>query len=142
MIRSTLMFATSLALRLALAACSSTGGNPPVAAPSGVVKGTVTYRERIALPPDAVVDLWIVDASPGIVIAAIFGEVSVPTEGRQVPIPFELRYDPTRVVPDHDYQIKAVIRAGGRTLFETQEKHPVITKGAPSELELMMLPAP
>ncbi len=49
---------------------------------AGVVTGSVAYRERIALPPDAVVELWIADASPENVAAPIVAETTVRPEGR------------------------------------------------------------
>lgn len=50
-----------------------------------VLSGTVSYRERIALPPDAVliVEITANDRS-------MIAEARIPTEGRQVPIPFEI----------------------------------------------------
>jgi hypothetical protein len=54
------------------------------------VSGEVTYLPRIALPSDAVVHLWLEDASADR-SEARFAEHRVPTTGRQVPIPFDLR---------------------------------------------------
>jgi len=106
-----------------------------------LVTGTVTYRERVALPADAVIDLWIMDATPGIITQAILAETSINTEGRQVPINFTLAYAPDRVVTDHDYAIKAVIRGGGESLFETVAGTPVITRGAPMKVDLVLTSA-
>jgi putative lipoprotein len=90
----------------------------------------------MALPPDAVVDVWIADVSPMIVAQALLAETSVSTGGRQVPIPFELRYDSSRVVADHDYALKAAIRSAGEILFATDTGALVITKGNPTEVQL------
>ena len=38
-----------------------------------IVKGTVSYRERMALPDDAEVGLWIMDVTPGIIVAQADG---------------------------------------------------------------------
>jgi uncharacterized lipoprotein YbaY len=106
-----------------------------------VVKGTVAYREDLTLPPDAVVDVWAVDVTPGMNAAVILAETSVPVSGRQIPIPFEmpLPYDPSRIAPDHDYGVKAVIKtARGEALFETPEAVRVLTKGNPSSVNLML----
>jgi hypothetical protein len=40
-----------------------------------------------------------------------------------------LGVDPARVNADRPYGIRAVIRAGGATLFETREPTPVLTQG-------------
>ena len=47
--------------------------------------GSVTYRERIALPPDAVLVVEMV--GPDLSVTA---EARIPTEGRQVPVPFSI----------------------------------------------------
>ena len=132
-----------LLLCVAMPGCA-TRGTPDAGTPEaeGVVKGRVSYRERVALPPDAVVDLWIMDVSSGIVAQVITAEASVPTEGRQVPIPFEVRYDPARIAADHPYGIRAVIRAGGRTMFESEEPVLVITQGNPTDVDLWLRAAP
>lgn len=128
----------------AVAGCStnrSTEVQVPGAAPAttpSAVTGTVAYRERVALPPDAAVDVWITDVGPGIVTMAVLAEASVAAEGRQVPLPFSLAIDPARVNPERPYGLRAVIRAGGRTLFETREPVPVLTQGHPSAVTVML----
>lgn len=112
---------------------------PPSSADGGVVRGTVAYRERMALPPDAVVEVWIVDVSPLIMAAAIIAETTVQPEGRQVPLPFELRHDPGRIEPDHTYAVKAAIRSAGRIMFATEATYHVITKGNPTRVNLMLV---
>ncbi len=105
----------------------------------GVVRGTVVYRERVALPPDAVVEVWITDVSPLILAVPVIAETTVLSEGRQVPLPYELRYDPTRIEPDHDYAVKAVIKSAGRILFTTEAPYQVITKGNPTQIDLQLV---
>jgi putative lipoprotein len=120
-----------------LTATSSPTAPAPIA--EGVVRGTVSYRERMALPADAELDVWITDTTPGLPIAAVVtAEATVRPEGRQVPIPFELRYDPARIDPTHMYGLEAVLKAGGETLFETPDAIAVITKGSPSQVEVWL----
>ncbi|MET0620786.1 MAG: META domain-containing protein [Thermoanaerobaculia bacterium] len=101
-----------------------------------VVSGAVTYDEDVALPRDAAVDVWIIDVTPGIVAAAILAETRIEAGEVRPPIPFKLRYDPSRVYADHDYGIKAVIQSGGQTLFEMPNDFRVLTKGHPTRVEL------
>ncbi|MDG3042172.1 META domain-containing protein [Roseicyclus marinus] len=49
------------------------------------VTGSVIYRDRMALPPDAVLLVELVGAD-----GSLLAEVRLPAEGRQVPLPFEL----------------------------------------------------
>jgi putative lipoprotein len=106
------------------------------------VRGTVAYRERMALPAEASVDVWITDIGSGVVTMAILAETTVAANGRQVPLPFELPLDPSRVNADRPYGIRAAIRAGGQTLFETREPTPVLTLGQPTTVALMLTRVP
>lgn len=126
-----------------LAGCTGNGQTEvqvTSAAPAtpAAVRGTVAYRERMALPADATVDVWITDIGSGVVTMAILGETTVAANGRQVPLPFELTFDPARVNGDCPYGIRAVIRAGGQTLFESREPTPVLTQGQPTTVALML----
>jgi len=105
----------------------------------GVVSGSVAYRERIALPPDAIVEVRLSDVSVQDVAAAPIADTTIRPEGRQVPIPFELRYDPSRIEPNRTYAIRATIRSGGQMLFTTDAVHRVITQGNPNRLDLWLV---
>jgi putative lipoprotein len=96
------------------------------------VTGTVSYRQRIALPPDAVVRLVIEDVStPG--AAKSIAEEQVSTNGKQVPISFDVKYDPAALNPAHRYQIRATISSAGKLLFTSATGYPVLTQGAPEK---------
>ena len=118
------------------AACAGTAGSP---AESGSVSGTVAYRERMTLPPDAEVRVQLSDVSRPDAAATVIAETRVAPEGRQVPLPFELRHDPAKIDPGHSYAVRATIRAGGRLLFTTQVAHHVITRGNPDRVALMLV---
>ena len=58
---------------------------------SAAVTGTVTYRERIALPPEGVVvTIKVEDVSRADAPAVTIGEQIIENPGHQVPIPFEI----------------------------------------------------
>jgi putative lipoprotein len=106
------------------------------------LRGTVAYRERVALPADAVVEVWLRDVTPGVLVAQVLlGQATVRTEGKQVPIAFELRFDASQIDPQHDYALKAVIRSAGNELFESAADQPVITKRHPTEVALLLVRA-
>jgi len=106
---------------------------------AAMVAGTVTYRERMALPSDAVVEIWMTDITPGIITTMqVLGQTTVHAEGKQVPIPFELPYEAAQIAPDHTYGIRAAIQAGGQTLFESDAPTAVITQGNPTQVELWL----
>ena len=120
------------------AGCSS---HPPVRAAFGTISGTVAYREREALPDDAVVDITLDDVSLPDAPPETVAETTVLADGRQVPLPFDLRYDVSDIDPDHDYAVRAVIRSADTVLFAT-EATPVLTSGHPARVALLAVRAP
>jgi len=130
-----------LALSLLLAAPLTFAQSSP--APGHTVTGTVSYRQRIALPPDAIVRLVLEDVSLADAPAKSIGEAEVPTGGKQVPIAFDIKYDPAALDPAHRYQIRATITSGGKPLFTTATAYPVLTHGAPEkQVEILVEPVP
>src|SRR5262245_18506627 len=125
-----------------LAACgqqSDKGGAAPVTA---TVSGTVTYLQRVALTPDAIVLVRLEDVTPANPSAQLIGEQDIVTSGRQVPIPFEIRYDTKLIDPSHIYAVSARIEQGGeQLLFVTDKPVPVITHGNPDRVEIVVKPA-
>ncbi len=103
------------------------------------VTGTVAYRERMALPPDAVIDVQLLDTSIADVAAQTVAGVLINAEGRQVPVPFTLTYDPAKIVPGNRYSVRATIRSGdGMLMFSSTQAYPVLTHGAPSKANLLL----
>ena len=84
-----------LSLVLFLAGCTSTPVVPATGTGTATSKvtGSVTYRERIALPPSAVVTVKLVDVSLADAPSVLIAEQVIRTEGRQVPFEFALDYD-------------------------------------------------
>jgi putative lipoprotein len=72
------------------------------------------------------------------VAAPVIAETTVLPEGRQVPIPFELRYDPGKIDAKRTYALRATIRSAGRMMFTTTTAYRVITQGNPTQVNLML----
>ena len=127
-----------LPLLLLLSACLPAATVAPAAGGSMTLSGTVTYRARIALPPDAVATVSLRDDAGGTI-----AEARVAAAGRQVPLPFALTVDRSRIVAGAAYRLHAQIRdAGGRILFETSPPLPVFERGvaAQSPVEVVVVP--
>jgi uncharacterized lipoprotein YbaY len=77
------------------------------------LSGTVAYRERMALPSDAVIQVQLSDVSVQDVAAP---ETTVTRQGRLVPLPFELHYEAGKIDPKKTYAVRATIRSGGQLL--------------------------
>jgi uncharacterized lipoprotein YbaY len=115
-------------------ALSFVAAEPPT---SATVTGTVTYLQRIALPPGATVTVRLLDVSRQDVAATTIAEAVI-SSGGQVPIPFTLTYDPRQIDQRNTYAVRAQIEAGGQLLFTTTESYLVITQGRPTTVELVL----
>jgi len=114
---------------LLLAGCVPAGRPPePVGAPrpmqpvgrlvTGSIDGTVAYRERMALLPDAVVEVQVL--GPG---GEVLGRYRQATDGLQVPIRFTIAYQAREGVP---LRLTARILDGdGRAMFAVPAPQPV-----------------
>ena len=97
--------------------------------------GEVHYRPRIALPPDAVVLVRLLDMSLADAPAQTLAVQTIQTEGRQMPIPFSLNYDASLIEPRYRYAIHAEIRdSEGKLMWTSDTTHPVLTQNAPSDM--------
>ena len=93
----------------------------PTLAAQVQLPGQVTYRERIALPDEAVLSIELIDLAlpdrPRL-------SVSAPTGAGQVPLGFTLTFEDSMILPQHDYAINAEISAGD-IRFRNAEPYPV-----------------
>jgi len=104
------------------------------------VSGTVVYMQKIALPPNAAIEVKLQDISaapPKTIAETVFGAA-----GHQVPIPFQLSYNPADINQAHTYQVLANISVNGKPMFVTNTPLHVITQGAMSQGVALMLQPP
>ena len=96
---------------------------------------------RIALPDDAVVSVQIYNAQLADA-TEVLGEQVIETGGQQVPIPYEVAYNPEDINENMMYSVSARIEDGeGNLLFISDTVTPVITNGNPTEdVEIMTIP--
>src|SRR5262245_2322167 len=90
----------------------------------GQVTGTATYRERMALPPDAVFEAALEDVSKVDAPADVIGQTRIDWPGNP-PIRFEITYDPALINERHRYVVRARILVGGKLFFTTDQSYPV-----------------
>jgi putative lipoprotein len=116
----------TIILGLLLGTAAQTGCGGP--SEEGSVIGTATYRQRIALPPEAALAVQIEDVSIADAPDEVVGEQVIKTEGAQVPIPFGVSYEPGKINENHRYSLRVRIEDGaGRLLFINDTNLPVIT---------------
>ncbi len=108
-----------LLLWMCAAGCASPPFAPRTAA---VIQGNVVYRERLALPPDAIVHVRLVDISRPGAPARTVGEHVIRNPGAP-PIPFAIRYEGVDIQPDRSYAIQAFITVDGKLGFTNPQLH-------------------
>lgn len=107
-----------------LAGCSS-GVIAPAARP--MMTGTVSYRERIALPASAVLTVRLLDITKTDAPEVVLAERSISNPGNP-PMAFSLPYPFGGIAPGRKYVIEARIEVEGRLRFFSVEPH-VVTPG-------------
>jgi len=124
---------TVVVLFLSVSVTAVLAGSEPAS-----VTGSVNYRERIALTPEAVVEVQLLDVSLADASAKLIARQTIKPK-RQVPIPFELVYDPADIDERFTYTVRATIRERGRLLFTTDRSYRVLTRGSPNNVDLMLV---
>lgn len=127
-----------------LSAMLLAGCTAPAAVPEGGgaavarVTGIVTYRERVALPPTAVIKVQLVDVSRADAPASVLNEQVIRAGGKHVPFAFAMNYDAGRIETNHTYAVQARIEDDGKLRFINDQRYVVITRGAPTHVELLL----
>lgn len=101
------------------------------------VTGTAAYKERIALPPNAVLEVVLEDVSKADVKAEELGRVRIEQLGSP-PFRFEIPYDPARIDPRHRYALRARILADGKLLFINDRSYAVLGDVQRSEVAMLL----
>ena len=114
---------TAVAVGSTLAGCtgSITGGSATMQGlPSQKlsITGTLSYPERVALPPESIAIIEVRDASSA--DGPVITEQGIVLQGRQVPIPFELTMDCEALVAGKPYTVRVSIVFGGRPRWTTE----------------------
>ena len=123
----------------------STSTTAPVATPTidpdanASITGTVTYRERIALTPGAIVAVQLRDTSLQDVASVLIAEQVITNPG-QVPIAYEVHYNEDDINPRNTYSISArITESGGRLAFINDTAYDVITRGRLTRVDMVLV---
>jgi len=110
-----------------------------VAAEEISISGEVAYRERIALPPNAVLTVQLADVSLADAPASVIAEQKIDPAG-QVPIKFEMKADPAVFQPRMSYALQARITVDDRLWFINDERYTFDpTNPVPARMMLKMV---
>jgi copper homeostasis protein (lipoprotein) len=121
-----------LLLILTAAAAPAAGGT------LGHVTGTASYRERIELPPGAMFEAILEDVSVVDAPARELGRATMADPGNP-PFVFDISYDHADIRPERKYSVRTQVSVGRRLIFVSDTVAPVLTHGAPSEVEIWMI---
>ena len=129
--KKALILITSLVSFGLLVGCQATSetnaSQEVVAENTQVISGTVSYRERIALPENAVVTVTLEDISLADAPSTVIATQEFTTDGKQVPFAFDLSYDNNKIKANHRYNMRASIHVDGKLRFTTDTIKSVIT---------------
>ena len=134
---------SGIAMAVALSACADKSADVavPTATPGGVstlsqqtikqpnVSGTVWIRQKVALPPDAVLTVTLSDASLADAPAKVLSQRAVRTIGKQAPFSFVLPYNPAEIQPNARILLSAAVTVNGKLMFITDTVQEVINHG-------------
>lgn len=144
--------ASGLAVAIALAACADKSADIQTPAPAANtsisatqqpaiqqpnVSGTVWIRQKVALPPDAVLTVTLSDASLADAPSKVLAQKAVRTEGKQSPFSFVLPFNPADVQPNARILLSAAITVNDKLVFITDTVQPVINRGTKADLTLV-----
>jgi len=125
---------TPILARTALASCVVLIANIAIAQS---IRGTATYRERMALPPAAVFEATLEDVSRADAPAEPIARTRITSPGNP-PIAFAIAYEQTKILPDHRYVVRASILVNDKLLFTSDTAAPVITRGSPTTVSILL----
>ncbi len=111
------------------------GAAAAIVMPSGIasaaaktLRGGVSYRERIALPPHAILEVRLLDVSLADAPATTLAVTRVKTRHR-MPIPYRLRFNDRQIKPGRSYALQARITVDGKLWFITTTRHSIFSGG-------------
>jgi putative lipoprotein len=110
-------------------------------APKITLTGTITYLQRVALTPEAELQIELRDATATDPTSMPILKQVIRRPG-QVPIAFSLEVDPEKILPAHAYAVSARITDRGQLQFVTERPVPALTGDAktPAPVEILVVP--
>ena len=144
---------SGVAMAVALSACADKSADVavPTATPNGIntlsqqairqpnVSGTIWIKQKVALPPDAVLTVTLSDASLADAPSKVLAQRAVRTEGKQAPFSFVLPYNPSDVQPNARILLSAAVTINDKLVFITDTVQEAVNKGG-TKIDLTLVP--
>ena len=107
--------------------------------PNASVRGSVTYRERLALTPGATLRVELRDVSYADASAPLIASQTISGPG-QAPIEFEVAYNREDIDSRNRYSVSArIVESDGRLAFVNDTAYDVITDGNPDKVDMLLV---
>lgn len=107
---------------------------------AGTLTGSASWRERMILPPGAVLMVELQDVSRADAPSQLLARLTRDPAGNP-PVAFRLAYDDAAIEPGHRYLVSARVTLGERLLFITDMAYPVRADGSDAPLDLRLVVA-
>ncbi len=104
------------------------------------VSGTITYLPRLALAPDTLITVQLVDVTRADAPAEVISQQVITAGGQRPPFAFKLAYNPRTFDPTHTYAVQVRIEVNGELQYINTSQVRVLTQGAPSTVEVTVEP--
>ncbi|MEG7494212.1 YbaY family lipoprotein [Enterobacter hormaechei] len=144
---------SGVAMAVALSACADKSADVavPTATPNGIntlsqqdirqpnVSGTIWIKQKVALPPDAVLTVTLSDASLADAPSKVLAQRAVRTEGKQAPFSFVLPYNQSDVQPNARIRLSAAVTINDKLVFITDTVQEAVNKGG-TKIDLTLVP--
>ena len=103
---------------------------------AGTVEGSVTYLQRIAVPPGAKLlvelrDVSLMDVASKLIAAQDYELTAVPQD-------YSLTFLDSQILETNSYAVSARITLDGELLFVTDTTYPVLTRGAGDKADMIV----
>lgn len=137
-------------LTITLAGCAHKSADTPMQAADNavasqtqiqgpMVKGSINIRQRITLPPNAVLTVTLSDASLADAPSRVISQRAIRTEGQQAPFSFALPYNPADIQPNARIILSAAITVNGQLMFITDTIQEVLDRNT-TQADLLLVP--
>jgi uncharacterized lipoprotein YbaY/heat shock protein HslJ/uncharacterized lipoprotein NlpE involved in copper resistance len=104
----------------------------------GHLEVTARYPDKIALPPDAVVRIELMDVSRADAPSVLVAAVEAAGGGLVSPMRFHLHYPRSAIDPRMSYSVAASVSIGQRLWMRTTRHTAALTRGAGDKVELTL----
>ena len=115
------------------------GDSRPSGQRAASVSGTVFYHERLELTPGAMLIVELRDTGYADAPSEVIASKTMSSPG-QVPIDFDIEYDPELIDRNNRYSVSArIVESDGRLAFTNDTAYDVLTHGNPNRADMLLV---